>query len=138
MATRRLPLELELRILDCAVPPRTFANLASRARILKRLALVHSAWTARAQSHLAEQVWLLCDDMHHVQKSLGSRRPKRLDIVFDWEDTNVVRLEPTLREDIPHVDEIAIRRTAGLHCDACDGRGAFQRLVCSFKALTSP
>ncbi|BGP20068.1 hypothetical protein JCM10213v2_008203 [Rhodosporidiobolus nylandii] len=53
--TPNLPVELQLHILELALPPRT-DNVSQRAELLKRLSLVCLVWTAWAQHELLQQL----------------------------------------------------------------------------------
>ncbi|BGP43587.1 hypothetical protein JCM10449v2_007628 [Rhodotorula kratochvilovae] len=54
--TPRIPLELQLRVLELALPPRTHDHLAARRKLAAKLSLVHRSWTKAAQAQLFDPV----------------------------------------------------------------------------------
>ncbi|BGP11051.1 hypothetical protein JCM10049v2_006950 [Rhodotorula toruloides] len=120
----RLPLELELYIIDLAVPPRTFYNLPARINLLKQLALVHRAWTARAQSYLRQHIDFSLDDWRYSRWEDNVSRFRRdvmeratgllrLDISICWEHTDWVDWPEgeCAPSSIVYLQELGLRRT---------------------------
>ncbi|BGO95703.1 hypothetical protein NBRC10512_007401 [Rhodotorula toruloides] len=55
-----LPLELQLHILELALPPLIRRNLDERVRLCKAFSLVHRDWTKTAQRELHEHITVTC------------------------------------------------------------------------------
>ncbi|BGP33953.1 hypothetical protein JCM10296v2_005762 [Rhodotorula toruloides] len=83
MPSLRLSLELELYIIDLAIPPRTFHDTVERIQLCKTLALVYRDWIARAQQHLAQHAIL---ELPGFEDELD-RRLKGLEIAFSSSQT---------------------------------------------------
>lgn len=73
--TPRLPLELQLHILELAVPPIIQRRLDERSVLLQILSLVTRSWTAWAQSQLHEHISIL----HKLDRGTLVRAMKRLE-----------------------------------------------------------
>lgn len=74
----RLPVELQLYILELAIPPLTSTNFASRRELCKRLSLVHSAWTGTAQAALDSVFELNLKD-EEFERALRNRILRRVE-----------------------------------------------------------
>lgn len=119
MPTATLSLELQLRILDFAVPPRTFYNRGERERICRDLALVHYTWETRALSLLRQHAEYRGEDlsdwraMYRGPKEAIAAGAKRFDISLGWNavvDTR--RPAPnTFGSGAAGLEELGLRRT---------------------------
>ncbi|BGP03554.1 hypothetical protein RTG_03165 [Rhodotorula toruloides ATCC 204091] len=87
-----LPLELQLHVLELALPPLIRRNLDERVRLCKAFSLVHRSWTRTAQRELHEHLSIFYDEPARVDTVAQERiaaakeggwRFKRVDIELD-------------------------------------------------------
>ncbi|BGO96915.1 hypothetical protein RTBOTA2_001306 [Rhodotorula toruloides] len=122
-----LPIELQLRIVDVALPPRTSANFPTRRDLLLSFALVHRSWTAHARGLLEEQVrfdveqWTgHYDAVVLFRRTHPARRLRRLDVRIAHRLKELdEELEQELRTQLEAIEELSFARSADL-CPACD------------------
>ncbi|POY75014.1 hypothetical protein BMF94_1990 [Rhodotorula taiwanensis] len=83
MPAFRLPLELELHILDLATPHRLLPSLKRRVKFLRKIALVHRSFTAWAQARLREQ-FVFTYRTSDPQLLAFERRRQQAELLTDW------------------------------------------------------
>ncbi|KAJ8292637.1 hypothetical protein OF846_003916 [Rhodotorula toruloides] len=117
----RLPIELELYIIDLAIPPRTFYRAVERVQLCTTLALVHRDWTPRAQQHLLAHIVFqarrpqveLSERWSRSQAILESgRETKRIDLWSHDNEANAFHDIRMLNETLPKLKELGLRRSA--------------------------
>lgn len=129
----RLPIELELHIIDLAMPPRTFYHALDRIRLCKALALVHRDWTARAHHLLTEHALFEIREpeaelrkrlarFEEVSQSGGDT--KRLDVWSELDGSDWPLAVP-----YPNVTMLGMRRAVARTDCARDYRGASRLLA---------
>lgn len=127
--TPTLPIELQLRIVDLALPARMAANFAPRRDILLACAVVHRSWTAHARGRLEDHLRIYIDHYTgagHVAQVVRRIRPsKRVDVRVAYRRRDELESEVLheLRTQLESVEELSLSRTAGL-CAPCDYKGA--------------
>ncbi|BGO90501.1 hypothetical protein NBRC10512_006721 [Rhodotorula toruloides] len=122
-----LPIEIQLRIIDLALPPRTSANFPARRDLLLACSLVHRSWTAHARGLLEEQARFNVEQWtgHHdaamlFRRTHPARRLKRLDIRIAHRLGGLEEdLAEGLKEQMEAIEELSFARSADL-CPACD------------------
>lgn len=140
----RLPIELELYIIDLAIPPRTFYRAVERVQLCTTLALVHRDWTPRAQQHLLAHIVFqarrpqveLSERWSRSQAILESgRETKRIDLWSHDNEANAFHDIRMLNETLPKLKELGLRRSATRVDCVEDYRG--QSSFCHCAAVTT-
>lgn len=131
----KLPLELELYIMDLALPPRTSANYHARLEILLAYALVHRSWTAHARRRLCGHARLTLREEQSAMKARVKRILRqveksgtvltRFDLRIRWEAEDGYEFDALPMYEclqlLAGVPELTVARTAGL-CEPCDSK----------------
>lgn len=103
-----LPIELQLRVLETALPPLVHCDLDERVRLCKTFSLVHRTWTPVAQGELHEHfsttllggAWRFSGEYgRFVAAQVGGGPVKRLNLKVigyaeDVEDTDYADKQP--------------------------------------------
>ncbi|POY74934.1 hypothetical protein BMF94_1910 [Rhodotorula taiwanensis] len=89
MTRYRLPLELELHVLELALPPLRMTAVKGRVQFCLAVSLVHRSFTAWAQQHLREQFVYTYQHRHGQLRRLEKRR-RDAEAAHDWKPKYVL------------------------------------------------
>ncbi|BGP30965.1 hypothetical protein JCM10296v2_002727 [Rhodotorula toruloides] len=104
--TPTLPIELQLRITDLALPPRTSTNFPTRRDRLISFSLVHRSWTAHALLYEAND-WHALNAVPSLRFLSSGAFPllrflsiSHMTLPFDWHDAAMPSLHTLLLTDV--------------------------------------